>query len=41
MSYKEIADIMETTVSAVESLIHRAKTNLKKKLYKYYERNLI
>jgi RNA polymerase sigma-70 factor (ECF subfamily) len=41
MSYKEIAEIMGTTVSAVESLIHRAKSNLKKKLYKYYEKNII
>ncbi len=41
MGYKEIAEILGTTVSAVESLIHRAKTNLKKKLYKYYEKNII
>jgi RNA polymerase sigma-70 factor (ECF subfamily) len=41
MTYKEIAEIMGTTVSAIESLIHRAKTNLKKKLYKYYEGNTI
>jgi len=31
-SYKEIADKMGTSVSAVESLIHRAKQILKKKL---------
>ena len=37
-SYQEIADIMDTTVSAVESLIHRAKKNLRKKLYHYYEK---
>ena len=37
-SYQEIADIMDTTVSAVESLIHRAKENLRKKLYHYYEK---
>ncbi len=36
-SYNEIAEIMETSLSAVESLIHRAKKNLLKKLYKYYE----
>jgi RNA polymerase sigma-70 factor (ECF subfamily) len=41
MTYKEISEIMGTTVSAIESLIHRAKTNLKKKLYKYYEGNII
>lgn len=40
MSYKEIADILGTTVSAVESLIHRAKSNLQKKLYNYYNKHL-
>ncbi len=39
-SYKEISEIMDTTVSAVESLIVRAKKNLKEKLTKYYKRNL-
>ena len=38
-SYKEIAEIMETSVSSVESLIFRAKKNLRKKLAHYYERN--
>ena len=37
---KEIAEIMDTSVSAVESLIHRAKNNLHKKLYQFYEKNL-
>jgi len=37
-SYKEVADIMDTSVSSVESLIHRAKQNLRKKLYAYYEK---
>ncbi len=32
LSYQEIADILNTTVSAVESRLHRAKENLKKKL---------
>jgi RNA polymerase sigma-70 factor (ECF subfamily) len=41
MSYKEIAEILNTTVPAVESLIHRAKSNLKKKLHKYYEKKII
>lgn len=36
LSYSEIAEIMKLTVSSVESLIFRAKTNLKKKLEKYY-----
>jgi len=30
LSYKEIAEVMNTTVSAVESLLFRAKQNLKK-----------
>lgn len=36
LSYKEISEIMETSVPAVESLISRAKANLKKRLEKYY-----
>ncbi|MBL7073840.1 sigma-70 family RNA polymerase sigma factor [candidate division KSB1 bacterium] len=32
LSYKEIAGVMNTSLSAVESLIHRAKLNLRKKL---------
>lgn len=38
LSYKEIAEIMELSVSSVESLIHRAKTNLQKKLYTCYKK---
>ena len=34
-TYKEIADIMGCSVSAVESRIHRAKINLQKKLVAY------
>ena len=30
LSYQEISEIMQTTVSAIESLLHRAKNNLKK-----------
>jgi len=37
--YQEIAEIMDTSISSVESLIFRAKKNLKKKLVHYYERN--
>ncbi|MFH1198097.1 MAG: RNA polymerase sigma factor [bacterium] len=40
MSYKEIASVLGTTVSAVESLVHRAKKNLEKKLFKYYKNHL-
>ena len=36
-SYQEVADIMQTTVSSVESLMHRAKANLKKWLGSYYK----
>ena len=37
LSYKEVADIMDTSLYAVESLIGRAKTNLKKILEQYYQ----
>jgi RNA polymerase sigma-70 factor, ECF subfamily len=40
MSYNEIAEILGITISSVESLIHRAKNNLKKKLYNYYKNHL-
>jgi RNA polymerase sigma-70 factor, ECF subfamily len=38
LSSKEIAAILTTTVSAVESLIHRAKKNLEKRLFNYYKK---
>ncbi len=37
LSYQEIAEILGTTIPSVESLIFRAKSNLKKKLYNYYK----
>jgi RNA polymerase sigma-70 factor (ECF subfamily) len=37
LSYKEIAEVMETTVSSVESLIFRAKSNVQKKLLQAIE----
>jgi len=37
VSYQEIAEIMGVTVSGVESLIHRAKANLRKILEDYYK----
>lgn len=40
MSSKEIAELLSTSVSAVESLIHRAKKNLEKGLYNYYKKQL-
>lgn len=39
VSYQEIAEIMEVSLSAVESLLFRAKQNLKKHLAIYYEAN--
>ena len=39
LSYRQIAEVMQTTVPAVESLIHRAKLNLQKKLYNAYKKN--
>ncbi|MEI7982773.1 MAG: RNA polymerase sigma factor [Bacteroidota bacterium] len=36
MSYKEIADVMNLSLSSVESLIFRAKLNLQKKLVNYF-----
>ena len=39
-SYQEISEIMGTSLSSVESLIHRAKKNLQKKLRGYYEKHV-
>ena len=39
IQYKEIAEIMDISLSAVESLIHRAKLKLQKKLLNYYKKN--
>ena len=36
LSYQQISEIMSTSVSSIESLMHRAKNNLKKKLTDYY-----
>jgi RNA polymerase sigma factor (sigma-70 family) len=36
LSYQEISEVMDTTVSSVESLLHRAKTNLRKWLEDFY-----
>lgn len=37
LSHQEIAEVLNTTVYAVESLMSRAKINLKKELAKYYK----
>lgn len=39
LSYREIAEILATSLSSVESLIFRAKKNLRKTLLEYYEKN--
>jgi RNA polymerase sigma factor (sigma-70 family) len=39
LSYQEVSDVMKTTVSSIESLIHRAKNNLRKKLEDHYKGN--
>lgn len=41
LSYKEISEIMELSISSVESLIHRAKKNLQKRLYSHYKKKSI
>lgn len=41
LSYQEIAAVMEVSLSSVESLIHRAKTNLQKKLYDCYKKKCL
>lgn len=41
LSYQKIADVMNTTVSSVESLLFRAKQNLQKRLFIFYRKNLL
>ena len=36
LSYQEVAEVMQTSVAAIESLIHRARQNLKKMLVSQY-----
>jgi RNA polymerase sigma-70 factor (ECF subfamily) len=40
LPYKEIAEIMNISLSSVESLLHRAKVNLRKKLEGFYREQL-
>jgi RNA polymerase sigma-70 factor (ECF subfamily) len=37
LSYQEISEIMQMSESAIDSLLHRAKMNLRKKLKNYYD----
>jgi RNA polymerase sigma-70 factor (ECF subfamily) len=39
LSYQEVAEALSTTVSSVESLMHRARGNLRKILTNYYQKN--
>ncbi|MFN8242508.1 MAG: RNA polymerase sigma factor [Ferruginibacter sp.] len=39
LSYQEIAAVLEITVQAVESLLARAKKNLKNELMEFYQQN--
>jgi len=39
LSYQEISEIMKLTVASVESLLHRARKNLRKYLESYYLEN--
>ena len=41
LSYQEISEVMDLSISSVESLLHRAKKNLQKKLYKCYKKKCI
>ncbi|MDI9873111.1 RNA polymerase sigma factor [Flectobacillus rivi] len=40
LSYQEIAEVMQVSLASVESLIFRAKQNLKKKLQGYYQQGI-
>jgi RNA polymerase sigma-70 factor (ECF subfamily) len=40
LNYKEISEIMNKSISSIESLLFRAKKNLQVKLYNYYKENL-
>ena len=40
LSNKEITEVMDISLSAVESLIHRAKKNLENKLSGYYQKTI-
>ena len=40
LPYQEICEVMELSLSSVESLMFRAKKNLQKQLKDYYEKNM-
>jgi len=39
LTYKEISEITEKSISSIESLLFRAKKNLQKDLYNFYKSN--
>lgn len=39
LSLQQVADVLKTSVSATESLLHRAKANLRKELNDYYQKH--
>ena len=39
LSYQEVCEVMQTSISSVESLMHRARLNLRKKLTDHYQNN--
>jgi RNA polymerase sigma-70 factor, ECF subfamily len=39
LSYRDVSEVLNTTVSAVESLMSRANQNLRKQLEDYYNKN--
>lgn len=39
LSYQEVSDITEKSISSIESLLFRAKKNLKELLYDYYKKD--
>ena len=41
LSYQEVGEVMGLSNSSIESLIHRAKKNLKKRLFVYYRQKMI
>lgn len=40
LRYEEIAEVMNTSISSVESLMHRAKKNLQATLLTFYQKNI-
>ena len=39
LSYRDVSEVLNTTVSAVESLMSRANQNLRKQLEEYYNKH--